>query len=145
EVVPAVRGVVGELAESFTRALELATKRAVGAGALVLECVRVEDVNRREDRNHADDEDTDQELEQGASRDRARSTATPAAGRRLTVARIRRRGRRRHLPGLSTPAPAALSLGRGWGVELKVGVSGARLGGAAARRGPDHRRRTVFD
>ena len=96
EVVCPIRSIVSELPELLARPLELGTKRAVCPRALVLKRVRVEDVDRRHNRDYADDEDADEQLQQGTARHRPLGRPAPAVGARI-VARTRRRGRRRHL------------------------------------------------
>jgi hypothetical protein len=62
EVVGSVRGIVGELAELLACSLKLAAESAVSSGAFILERVRVEDVDGRDDGNHPDDEHADEKL-----------------------------------------------------------------------------------
>ena len=66
EVVSAIRGVVSELTEFLACSLELDAKRAVCSRAFVLKCIGAEDVNRCDNRDDTDHEDSRQELEESS-------------------------------------------------------------------------------
>jgi len=66
EVVSAIRGVVSELTEFLACSLELDAKRAICSRAFVLERIGAEDVNRCDNRDDTDHEDSRQELEESS-------------------------------------------------------------------------------
>ena len=133
EVVRGRGSVVTEAAQLAQPVLELVAQRGIRAGLLVAQRVCLQDPDGREDRDRADDQDADQELDRGAPRDR-RLRLPPSAGSRMLLFGGRRSGRRAHRSligvenGLLEPRTRA----------QKFGSEQARLVRVAVVRPPDH-------
>ena len=95
--------VVTEAAQLAEPVLKLIAQRGIRPGLLVAQRVCLQDPDGREDRDRADDQDADQELDRGAPRDGG-FRLPPAAGSRMLLFGGRRGGRRAHrcLIGLVT-------------------------------------------
>ena len=70
EIVRRRRSVVTESAQLAQPVLELVAQGGIRPGLLVAQGIRLQDPDGREDRDRADDQDADQELDRGAPRDR---------------------------------------------------------------------------